>query len=80
LPVIQEVMNSSVGIATGYEIRADRPRFRSRQGLDFSLLHGVRTGSGAHPASYPMGTGDNFSGVKETERVSDNSHLRLMPG
>jgi hypothetical protein len=24
----------------------------------FSLLHGVQTGSGAQPASYPMGTGD----------------------
>jgi hypothetical protein len=27
-------------------------------GQDFSLLHSVQTGSGAHPASYPMGTGD----------------------
>jgi hypothetical protein len=27
---------------------------------DFSLLHSVQTGSGAHPASYPRGTGDSF--------------------
>jgi hypothetical protein len=26
----------------------------------FSLLHSVQTGSGAHPASYPMGTGDSL--------------------
>jgi hypothetical protein len=30
----------------------------------FSLLHSVQTGSGAHPASYPMGTGDFSSCVK----------------
>jgi hypothetical protein len=28
----------------------------------FSLLHSVQIGPGAHPASYPMGTGDSFSG------------------
>jgi hypothetical protein len=27
---------------------------------DFSLLHSVQTGSGVHPASSPMGTGDSF--------------------
>jgi hypothetical protein len=27
---------------------------------DFSLLHIVQTGSGAHPASYPMVTGELF--------------------
>jgi hypothetical protein len=33
---------------------------------DFSLLHSVLTGHEAHPASYPMGTGDSFSGSKAT--------------
>jgi hypothetical protein len=28
----------------------------------FSLLHSVQTDSGAHAASYPMGTGISFSG------------------
>jgi hypothetical protein len=28
----------------------------SRKGLDFSLLHVVHNGSGAHSASYPVGT------------------------
>jgi hypothetical protein len=27
---------------------------------DFSLLHSVQTDSGAHPVSYPMGTGGFF--------------------
>jgi hypothetical protein len=26
-------------------------------GQDFSLHHNIQTGSGAHPASYPMDTG-----------------------
>jgi hypothetical protein len=29
---------------------------------DFSLLHSVQTDSGAHPASYSMGTGGSFLG------------------
>jgi hypothetical protein len=33
--------------------------FRSRE---FSLLHSVQTGFGAHPASYPMGHGGDFPG------------------
>jgi hypothetical protein len=31
---------------------------------NFSLHHRVQTGSGAHPASYPMGTRDSFPGGK----------------
>jgi hypothetical protein len=33
-------------------------------GEEFSLLHVVQTGSGAHPASFPMGTGGPFPGGK----------------
>jgi hypothetical protein len=33
---------------------------------DFSLLVGVQTGSGAHPASYRMGTGGCSPGSKAT--------------
>jgi hypothetical protein len=36
---------------------AGRPGLDFRQGQDVSLLHNVQTGSGAHPASYPMSTG-----------------------
>jgi hypothetical protein len=42
----------------------------SRQEQDFSLLHTVQTGSGAHPASYPMGTGGVFSWGKAAGRRS----------
>jgi hypothetical protein len=34
------------------------------RGKRFSLLHSVQTGSGAHPASYPMGTAGDFPGGK----------------
>jgi hypothetical protein len=45
-------------MATGYEL--DGPEFDSAHGQDFSLLHSVQTGSGAHPASCSEGTEDNF--------------------
>jgi hypothetical protein len=44
--------------------QAARLGFDSRQGQDFSLLHSVQTGSGAHTASYLMGTGVSFPGCK----------------
>jgi hypothetical protein len=40
---------------------------------DFSLLHIVHTGSGAHPAFCTVGTGDCFLGVKQPERVAYHS-------
>jgi hypothetical protein len=46
--------NSSVGIATG--CTAGRG--------EFSLIHNVQIGSGALPASYPMGTRGSFPGGK----------------
>jgi hypothetical protein len=39
----------------------------------FFLMHSVQTGSGAHPASYPMGTGAISLGVKLQGREADNS-------
>jgi hypothetical protein len=32
----------------------------SQQGQDFSLFHNMQTDSGAHPASYLMGTEDSL--------------------
>jgi hypothetical protein len=32
--------------------------------LTLTYLHSIQTGSGAHPASYPMGTGGLSVGVK----------------
>jgi hypothetical protein len=37
---------------------------RSPTGADCSCSPCVQTGSGAHPASYPMGTGGSFLGGK----------------
>jgi hypothetical protein len=47
--------------------------FQSRYGQEFSLLRIVQTGSGAHPASYPMCTGGSFPGVKQQEHEADHS-------
>jgi hypothetical protein len=33
----------------------------------FSFLHNIQTGSGAHPASYPMGARGSFPGHKAAE-------------
>jgi hypothetical protein len=38
-----------------------------------NFLHVVETGSGAHPASNPMGTGGSFPGVKRQGREADHS-------
>jgi hypothetical protein len=52
---------SSVGICDG--LRTGRPGFDSWQEKEFALLHSVRTGSGAHRASYRMGTGGKAAGA-----------------
>jgi hypothetical protein len=52
---------------------AEVSEFESRYGQEFPLLHVVQTGSGAHPASYPMETGDSFPGVKWPGREAHNS-------
>jgi hypothetical protein len=43
-----------------------------QQMQDFSLLHNVQTGSGAHPASYPMGTGATSPELKRSGREADH--------
>jgi hypothetical protein len=57
--------DSSVGIALSYGLddRGSRVRFAAEAG-NFSLHHSVQNGSGAQPASYPMGTRGSFSGGK----------------
>jgi hypothetical protein len=57
--------DSSVGIALGYRLddRGSRVRFPAGAG-NYSLHHRVQNGSGAHPASYPMGTRRSFPGGK----------------
>jgi hypothetical protein len=53
-----------VCIATGYgpDNRGSGVRFPAGTG-NFSLLHRVQTGFGAHPASSAMGTGGKATGV-----------------
>jgi hypothetical protein len=57
--------DSSVGTALGYGLddRCSRVRFPAGAG-NFSLHHYVQAGSGAHPASYPMGTKGSSPGGK----------------
>jgi hypothetical protein len=55
---------SSVGIATVYGLDDREVGVLVPVGSVFSLLHIVQTGSGAHPTSYPMGTGGYFPGGK----------------
>jgi hypothetical protein len=57
--------DNSVGIALGYglDYQDSRVRFPTGGG-NFSLHHRVQNGSGAHPASYPMGTSGSFRGGK----------------
>jgi hypothetical protein len=54
-----------VGIPLGYglDFRGSRVRFPAGA-WNFSLHHRVQKGSGAHPASYPMGTRGSFLGCK----------------
>jgi hypothetical protein len=56
----------TVGIALrcGLDDRGPRVRFPAGAG-NFSLHHRVQNCSGAHPASYPMGTRGSFSGGKD---------------
>jgi hypothetical protein len=53
------------GKVLGYGL--DDGGFDSRQGLSFFLHHCIQTSSGAHPASYPMGTRGFFPGGKAAE-------------
>ena len=60
--------NGSVGIATRYGLVG--PGIESRWEVRFFVP--VRTGPGAHPASYTMGTG-SFPGIKRHGRGVDHS-------
>jgi hypothetical protein len=61
LPLPFKSRDSSVGIALGYGLddQGSRVRFPAGAG-NFSLHHRVKTGSGAHPSSYPMGNRGPF--------------------
>jgi hypothetical protein len=54
--------DSAVGIATSWTTEGSE--FESWYGQEFSVLHVVHNGFGAHPASYPVGTGGCVPGGK----------------
>jgi hypothetical protein len=56
------ITQSVYRLATGWT--AERSEFESRQGARISPLHVVHTGSGAHPASYPVDMEGPFPGRK----------------
>ncbi|PNF40176.1 hypothetical protein B7P43_G08264, partial [Cryptotermes secundus] len=56
--------DGAVGIATAYGLDDRGVAVRVPVGSEFSLLHTVQTGSGAHPTSYPMGTRGSLAGGK----------------
>jgi hypothetical protein len=71
-----EIIFGKVEIAQSAYRRATSRKawFRFPEVQDFSLLHGVQTGTEAHPASYPMGTGELFPWrEKRHERKADQS-------
>jgi hypothetical protein len=77
------VLGSSVSIVSGYGLDDRAIEFRSpAEAKDFSSSLFVQTGSGAHPASCTMGTGDSFPGAKaRPERDADHSpHIMVCSG
>jgi hypothetical protein len=71
---------SSVGIVSDYGLDDRAIEVRSPTGAeDFSSIPCVQTGSGAHPASYPMGTGGLYPGAKRGRGVTLTTHPHLVP-
>jgi hypothetical protein len=69
-----------VGIALGYGLDDRGSRVRFPAGAEnFSLHHRVQNGSGAHPASYSMGTTVSFPGGKAAGALKLTIHLHLVP-
>jgi hypothetical protein len=71
---------SSGSIVSDYVLDDRAIGVRSPAGTkDFSSSLCVQTGSGAHPASPPMGTGGPFPGAKRGRGVTLTTHPRLVP-
>jgi hypothetical protein len=54
--------DNAIGVVTAMGWRTKGSEFESPSGQEFSLLYVVQAGSGANPASYPMGTAGSFPG------------------
>jgi hypothetical protein len=71
---------SSGSIVSDYGLDDRMIGVRSPAGAkDFSSNLCVQTGSGAHPASCPMGTGGPFPGVKARPGRDADHSLHLVP-
>jgi hypothetical protein len=57
---LSKSQDSTVGIATGYGLDDQGVGVQVPVGAKKILFHVIHTGSGAHPAPYPMGTGGSF--------------------
>jgi hypothetical protein len=68
-------INSAVGITTGWTTEGSEFEYRLSQKSSF--FHVVQTKSGAHPASYPMGTGGSFLREKQPGLEADHSPLTI---
>jgi hypothetical protein len=70
--------DSSVGVATRLRAGRSGSRVRFLAGAgNFSFHHRVQNCSGAHPASYPMGTRGCLAGGKRPRCETD--HLHIVP-
>jgi hypothetical protein len=65
-------LNLIIALGYGLDDRGSRVRFPAAAG-NFSLHHRVQNGSGAHPASYPMGTRGFSLRVKRPGREAYHS-------
>jgi hypothetical protein len=78
IKVCMKSHDSSVGIALGYGLDGRDSKFRFPAGAgNFFLHHRIQNGSGAYPASYPMGTRGLFLRVKRLGRKL-TTHLHLV--
>jgi hypothetical protein len=66
--------DSSFGKGTGYGLDDLLIGVRFPAGAGNFIRYHVHTGSRAHPACYPMGTGDLSLGVKQPGHEADHSH------
>ena len=71
--------HSSFGLLTWPQIRIrNHDTIYSR--VKLSVLQNTLTNTGAHPASYSMGTGAPSTGKKWCGVVRSNNHLHSVPG
>jgi hypothetical protein len=63
------------GIAQSVQLRATgwAAEISFSVGERYFSLHSIQTSSGTHPASYPVGTGNSLSGVKQPSREAELS-------